>query len=148
MVAVLRLIAVFKQAKKNRQQQKEKKKRKQTQASLAVLLVQEETHLHSRAILDNLKCLRTHFKVDFCLFCTALAANLFKYGRKRWASVWIESDTFARHANLDFCLKDSIYLMLHDVKKLFISNVVHNYRLQNDVVLLKYVCIEWDHRCC
>lgn len=52
-------------------------------------------------------------------------------------SVVIQSD-ISKHANL-FFLSRRQYLMLHEVKKLFISNVVPNHRLQNVCELLKYV---------
>lgn len=133
----------LKQEKKNRQLRK-KKKLKQTQSSLATLLVLEGTHIRAWSILNNQKCLRTHFKVDFCLFCTVLAANLFKYGRKRWVS-WFK----VTYLNMLTCF-------------FFVSKTVFNVTRSKEIVYFKCraqsqitkrlwtaeICILCGHRCC
>lgn len=131
----------LKQEKKNRQLRK-KKKLKQTQGLLATLLVLEGTHI-PYSILNNQKCLRTHFKVDFCLFCIVLAANLFKYGRKRWVS-WFK----VTYLNMLTCffLSQRQYLMLRSKEIVYFKC-----RAQPQITKRLWtaeICILCGHRCC
>lgn len=77
-VAVLRPVAVNKTSKED---------------SIAEVETKTNAGLFSNAFgtcghsYNKKKCLRTHSKVGFYLFYTALGANLFKYGRKRWALI-------------------------------------------------------------
>lgn len=113
-------------------------RRKQTQHSLATLLVDGDTHLHAWAIfLKKSRMFKNTFQSGFLSILYSIGSKPLQIWEKK-VSAGIDSkrQTSGLHtANLDFCLKWQ-HLMLREVMKLFISNVVHC----NDFVRLKYVC--------